>query len=177
MDFQRVELGLFKNRAKGYCKNSEEFAYLLDDLDEISNKRLKAFERHNISGIRSWNKKNQLMRYIVVLIDEFASIAGDKKLQKRFNLATAQYRKVGIHFIATTQRCSTKIIDGDIKNNMATRICFKVASDTDSGVVLDEVGAEKLKYPGRCLIKTDKTRECQVMLLSEEEAINYGTEK
>jgi S-DNA-T family DNA segregation ATPase FtsK/SpoIIIE len=178
VDFMRVELGIFKKhpKVKGFCSTAEEFSYLLDDLEDVANKRLKMFEKKNVSGIRSWNKKYTPLNYIVVLIDEFASIASNKQLQDRFNLATAQYRKVGIHFIASTQRCSTDIISGTIKNNMATRICFKVASDTDSGVVIDQPGAEKLKYPGRCLVKTNAMQECQVMYLSEDEALEavYG---
>lgn len=176
VDFMRVELGIFKDRAAGFCKNADEFHFLLDDLEGEANKRLKMFEKKNVSGIRSWNEKHKPLQYIVVLIDEFATIASNKKLKEKFNLATAQYRKVGIHFVATTQRCSTDIISGTIKNNMATRICFKVASNTDSQVVLDEPGAEDIKYKGRCLVKTDKVRECQIMYLSEQEAM-YGTEK
>lgn len=175
VDFMRVELGLFKKRATGFCGNAQEFSYLLDDLEEISKKRLKAFEKKNVSGIRSWNKKYSPMKYIVVLIDEFAAIAKDKAIMSKFELRTAQDRKVGIHYIAATQRCSTDIISGTIKNNMNTRISFKLASDTDSQVVLDCNGAEKLKYPGRCLIKTNELTECQVMYLSEEEA--YGFEE
>jgi energy-coupling factor transporter ATP-binding protein EcfA2 len=179
VDFMRVELGLFKKKCTGFCGTAEEFSYLLDDLADISQKRLKMFEKKSVSSIRSWNKKFSPLKYIVVLIDEFAAIAQDKSIMAKFELRTAQDRKVGIHYIAATQRCSVNVISGTVKNNMNTRICFKVATDTDSQVVLDENGAEKLRYPGRCLIKADKTRECQVMYLSEDEAREavYGTKK
>jgi energy-coupling factor transporter ATP-binding protein EcfA2 len=179
VDFMRVELGIFKKKAAGFCGNAEEFSYLLDDLSEEAHKRLKMFEKKNVSGIRSWNKKYKPLPYIVVLIDEFAAIARDKTIMSKFELRTAQDRKVGIHYIAATQRCSTDIISGTIKNNMNTRVSFKLATDTDSQVVIDCNGAEKLKYPGRCLIKTNELTECQVMFLSEEEAMEvvYGSEK
>lgn len=49
-----------------------------------------------------------------------------------------------IHIILATQRPSTKVIDGQIKANIATRLCFALWSSTDSQVVIDENGAEKL---------------------------------
>lgn len=61
-------------------------------------------------------------------------------------------RSLGFRVIAAMQRASTKIINGDAKVNFPVRICFRVTSEVDSRVVLDEAGAEALSDKGDGLI-------------------------
>jgi S-DNA-T family DNA segregation ATPase FtsK/SpoIIIE len=64
-------------------------------------------------------------------------------------------RSAGIHIILATQRPSIKVIDGDIKANFSTRISFRLPTITDSKVVLDCEGAEKLLGKGDGLLLKD----------------------
>jgi S-DNA-T family DNA segregation ATPase FtsK/SpoIIIE len=174
VDFQRVELGIFKEHGmvKSFCSSPSQFSDLMDDIEEISEQRLDMFEKNHIAGIKSWNKKHKKLPYIVVIVDEFAKLSEKqwKKVMAKFQQRSALDRKVGVHYIICTQRCSVDVVNGTIKNNIQTRISLRLSSETDSRVVLDEGGAENLRYPGRCLIKTNELTECQVMYLSEDEA-------
>jgi len=70
--------------------------------------------------------------------------------------ATAQGRSLGIHIIIASQKPSGKNIDTDIKSNITNRICLRVANKSDSRVILDENGAEKLSGKGDALFKHEE---------------------
>ncbi len=90
-------------------------------------------------------------RYVLV-IDELASIVPDTELGKciKSKLAwlLANARKQGVHIIAATQYPSAELISGVVKANFPIRIAMKVTSSSDSRVILDQRGAEKLRGKG-----------------------------
>jgi S-DNA-T family DNA segregation ATPase FtsK/SpoIIIE len=175
VDFMKVELGIFKksDMVASFTSDAAGFDNLLNDLQVESEKRISMFEKKDIVNIKTWNKryKNKQLQYIVVVVDEFAAIAGDKEIMAKFAMRMAQDRKCGIHYIVCTQRPSVKVISGEVKTNIPTRISLKVITDTDSQVILDCNGAEKLKTVGRALVKQSDIEEVQVMFISETEAL------
>ena len=117
---------------------------------------LKRFKAVNVSDYyeRRSNAPNFVqMPRIVVIIEEASDLllSGGSEVEESILKLTQKSRAVGIHLLLATQRPSADIIKGAIKANIPTRFAFRVPSSTDSSVVLDMVGAEKLLGKGDML--------------------------
>jgi S-DNA-T family DNA segregation ATPase FtsK/SpoIIIE len=91
--------------------------------------------------------------YIVIVADEMADLmmTSGKEVEQHIIRLAQKSRAVGIHLILATQKPTVDVITGLIKSNLPARIAFQVASRTDSRVVLDEMGADKLLGNGDML--------------------------
>ena len=91
--------------------------------------------------------------FIVIVADEIADLmmTAGKEVEQHIIRLAQKSRAVGIHLILATQKPTVDVITGLIKSNLPARISFQVASRTDSRVVLDEMGAEKLLGNGDML--------------------------
>ena len=95
----------------------------------------------------------QSLPFIVIVADEMADLmmTAGKEVEQHIIRLAQKSRAVGIHLILATQKPTVDVITGLIKSNLPARISFQVASRTDSRVVLDEMGAEKLLGNGDML--------------------------
>jgi len=93
------------------------------------------------------------MPYIVIVIDEMSDLMMQfKKEVEGYIIRLAQKsRAAGIHLVLATQKPTVDVITGLIKSNLPSRLCFKVAQKSDSRVVLDQMGADKLLGRGDML--------------------------
>jgi len=93
------------------------------------------------------------MPYIVIFVDEFGDLMMSmrKEVEGHIIRLAQKARAAGIHLILATQKPTVDVVTGLIKSNLPARICFQVMSRTDSRVVLDEMGADKLLGKGDML--------------------------
>ncbi|HRF00402.1 MAG TPA: DNA translocase FtsK [Pirellulaceae bacterium] len=91
--------------------------------------------------------------FIVIVADEMADLmmTAGKEVEQHIIRLAQKSRAVGIHLILATQKPTVDVITGLIKSNLPARLAFQVASRTDSRVVLDEMGADKLLGNGDML--------------------------
>lgn len=136
---------------------------------------LKKFKAVNVTDYytrRSDNPNFEKMPRIVVIVEEASDLllTGGNEIEESILKLTQKSRAVGIHIILATQRPSADILKGTIKANISTRFAFRVPSSTDSSVVLDKTGAEKLLGKGDMLLSENGlVRRIQGAYLSPEE--------
>ena len=101
------------------------------------------------------------MPFIVMIADEIADMmmTAGKEIEAHIIRLAQKSRAVGIHLILATQKPTVDVITGLIKSNLPARIAFQVASRTDSRVVLDEMGAERLLGNGDMLFLSPGTSQ------------------
>lgn len=113
------------------------------------------------TGVRDVERYNELMQeraeapisQIVIIIDELADLmmVARAEVEDAICRLAQMARAAGMHLVVGTQRPSTDVITGLIKANIPSRLSFTVSSSTDSRVILDVSGAEKLLGRGDML--------------------------
>jgi len=137
-------------------KAFQALQYLIYEME----RRYACLDKMGVRDIRSYNKRikergiaQEHLPYIVVIIDEFADLMSTtgKELEATVARLAAKSRAIGIHLVLATQRPSIDVITGLIKANIPSRIAFMVASKTDSRIIIDMIGADKLLGKGDML--------------------------
>jgi DNA segregation ATPase FtsK/SpoIIIE, S-DNA-T family len=164
VDMKRVELKLYDgvpHLLTPVITDAEKAINSLKWTVLEMDKRYKVLEETGKRNIRDYNKYAdtigiERMSYIVYVIDELGDLMmlAKNEVEPIIVRLTQMSRAVGIHIVLGTQRPDTQVVTGLIKANIPTRIAFAVASQIDSRVILDQVGAEKLLGQGDGMIVT-----------------------
>ncbi len=204
IDPKMVEFSLYSVLEKHFlAKLPDEEEAVVTQMDKVlatlnslcveMDNRLGMLRDANVRSIAEYNEKfiqkrlnptkgHRFLPYIVVIVDEFADLimVAGKEVEKPVARIAQKARAVGIHMIVATQRPSTDVITGLIKNNFPGRIAFRVTQMVDSKTILDRPGANQLIGKGDMLFSHNGalTRvQCAFIDTPEVEAICEHIEK
>jgi len=166
--------------ALGWAVKEMERRY--DVLSEVGYRDIggfnKSFKKGEIEQPAGWDPDSPLvyeyMPYIVIVVDELNDLmmVAARDVEESITRIAQKARAVGIHLIVATQRPSVNVITGVIKANIPARMAFAVSSLTDSRVILDQPGADKLVGKGDMLLlpgNSSVANRIQGAFITEEE--------
>lgn len=167
IDLKKVEFSIYEELphllVPIISSPKEAMASLIWAVEEME-RRSSFLKERGMKDLESYNREveriggKDFLPFIVIFIDELAELMfSTKKAAENPIVRLAQMaRAVGIHLVLATQRPSVDVITGLIKANFPARIALRVVDKTNSRLILDDNGAEKLLGQGDMLYISPK---------------------
>ncbi len=139
---------------KGLIYPPEDSALdILDALTEEMEERYRRFSREAVSDLEEhFAKTGVTVPRIVCVCDEYADLIGDRAaardVENAINRLGAKARAAGIHLIIATQYPDRKTVGGALKMNLGGRVCLRTTNHTQSNMIINQSGAERLVGKG-----------------------------
>lgn len=158
-DPKQVELAHYEHIPHLYGKG---VVHLVTDVMEMLEQLVNEMERRNqllreagVSNITEALQQRKLhLPRIVVVIEELADLMmQSRELEAPLVRLAQKARSTGIHLILATQRPDSMTFSGLLRTNIPSRIALRVQKNTESRIILDEMGAEQLLGSGDMLVK------------------------
>lgn len=164
IDPKRVEFAPYKPYISTVYVEQEDVVAGLEWLVRHMDERFELLERHNVRDIAAYNldrPDDDYMPRIVLVVDELANLMLGRardRIELPLTRLAQMSRAVGIHLVLATQRPTVDVVTGLLKANIPARVSFAVISQTDSRVILDDVGGENLLGKGELLARIPGVR-------------------
>lgn len=132
--------------------HDEIYTFLQDSVTEAENR----YQLMKEYGVQKLSELPARIRppYRVILVDELANlIKQNKHIELQLIMLAEKARASGIHLVLSTQRPDAQTLAGTLRSNLPSRIALSVQKSTESKIILDETGAEKLAGKGDHLVK------------------------
>ncbi|HLA34080.1 MAG TPA: FtsK/SpoIIIE domain-containing protein [Rhodocyclaceae bacterium] len=147
------------------AKNSEAAACLKALCTEMDNRHHR-FQSLGVSNLAEAHAKGDTAPYIVVFVEELADLvlSSGALIEEPLVRLAQKARSAGIHLVLATQRPDAETFSGLLRSNIPARIALTVQKSSESKIILDETGAEKLLGRGDMLVKTNAGSNSPVRL-------------
>ena len=127
---------------------------LLENLVTEMEERYTQFAALGVKDLTSARLKGYDRPWVVLAVDELADlILQDKDCEVKLVLLATKARAAGIHLVLATQRPDAKTFSGLLRSNCPSRIALRVSRATESKIVMDETGAERLQGAGDMIFR------------------------
>lgn len=157
IDPKQVEFAVWRDCPYLFAEiatNSAAAGALLEELVVEMEARYRRFAELGVKDLAGARSKGYDGAWIVVAVDELADLVmQDKDSESRLVLLAQKARAAGIHLMLATQRPDAKTFSGLLRTNCPSRIALRVSRATESNIVMDEAGAERLQGAGDMIFR------------------------
>lgn len=156
-DSKKVDYSLYNDIPHLLCPiitDSKKLSIALQKICIEIDQRIEKLKNQNMKNIDLLNNKlaNDLkIPEIIIVIDDFSTLNVSDEINNYIEYITSNGWNVNVYMIVSANHPSSRVIPTVSKSNFPARLSFKVASSRASQIIIDDIGAEKLKGFGMAL--------------------------